>query len=75
MPYKNVSYLPDSVKNNLPKHGQEIYLSAFNSAWEQYKNPEDRQNDASREEVSHRVAWSAVKEVYVKDGNRWIQKK
>jgi cation transport regulator ChaB len=25
MPYGKVSELPDSVKNNLPKHAQEIY--------------------------------------------------
>jgi cation transport regulator ChaB len=25
MPYDNLSDLPDSVRNNLPKHAQEIY--------------------------------------------------
>jgi len=33
--------LPDSVKNNLPKHAQEIYKETFNSAEEQY-GEEDR---------------------------------
>lgn len=75
MPYKHLSDLPDSVKDHLPKHGQEIYMSAYNSAWEQYEDPDKRKNEATREEVSHRVAWSAVKEVYEKDGNRWVQKK
>ncbi|MGI8860215.1 MAG: ChaB family protein [Rubrobacteraceae bacterium] len=27
---------PDSVKGNLPKHAQEIYKKAFNSASKQY---------------------------------------
>jgi len=76
MPYDKLSDLPDSVKNNLPKHAQEIYQAAFNSAWEQYKDPKERRDDASREEVSHRVAWSAVEKKYEKDERgRWREKK
>ena len=36
MPYKNRDELPESVKSNLPKHAQEIYQEAFNSAWDTY---------------------------------------
>jgi cation transport regulator len=36
MPYKQITQLPNSVKNNLPKGAQEIYKEAFNSAEEQY---------------------------------------
>ncbi|NLG74444.1 MAG: cation transport regulator ChaB [Chloroflexi bacterium] len=67
MPYRNIRELPDSVKNNLPKHGQEIYMEAYNSAWEQYDEPHERRGDASREETAHRVAWAAVKKKYEKD--------
>ena len=77
MPYDKRSDLPDSVTDNLPKHAQEIYQSAYNSAWEQYEDPEDRRGrgDASREEVSHRVAWSAVEQKYEKDDNgNWAEK-
>lgn len=65
MPYKMITQLPDNVKNNLPKHAQEIYKEAFNSAEEQY-GEEDR---------AHRVAWSAVEQKYEKNekGN-WVQK-
>ena len=75
MPYDSVSDLPDSVRDNLPKHAQEIYKEAYNSAWDQYEDPGDRRGDASREETAHRVAWSAVKEEYEKndDGN-WTRK-
>ena len=75
MPYDNVSDLPDSVRDNLPKHAQEIYKEAYNSAWDQYEDPGDRRGDASREETAHRVAWSAVKEEYERndDGN-WTRK-
>jgi cation transport regulator len=67
MPYKRIEDLPDSVKRNLPHHAQEIYLEAFNSAWEQYDEPEERRGGASREETAHKVAWAAVKKVYEKD--------
>lgn len=75
MPYKKLSDLPDRLQSTLPKHAQEIYKEAFNSAWDEYKEPEDRRGDADRETVSHKVAWSAVKNVYKKseDGN-WVEK-
>ncbi|MFP4402215.1 MAG: ChaB family protein [Candidatus Nanoarchaeia archaeon] len=75
MPYKNIQDLPKQVKDNLPKHAQEIYLAAYNSAWDEYKNPEDRERSSdSREEVSHKVAWAAVKEKYEKQNDRWVEK-
>jgi cation transport regulator len=75
MPYKSISNLPDSVRDNVPKHAQEIYKEAYNSAWEQYKDAEDRRGDASREETAHRVAWAAVKEKYEKGANgKWKKK-
>lgn len=75
MPYKSNSELPETVRNNLPEHGQDIYRKAFNSAWEEYKEPSERRGDSSREETAHKVAWSAVKKVYEKnsEGN-WIEK-
>lgn len=77
MPYKEVDDLPDSVKKNLPPKAKIIYLEAYNSAWEEYKDPEKRRGDDSREEVSHKVAWSAVKQKYEKDekSGKWKLKK
>jgi cation transport regulator len=65
MPYDSLSDLPDSVRNNRPKHAQEIYKEAFNSAEEQY----------GEESRAHRVAWSAVENKYEKNeqGN-WVSK-
>ncbi len=71
MPYDDIESLPESVRNVLPQHAQEIYRAAYNSAWEQYENDEDRQGDDTREEVSHKVAWSAVKQKYDKEGDQW----
>jgi len=66
MPYKSLTELPESVQEALPKHGQEIYQAAFNSAEEQY-------DDESR---MHATAWSAVKNVYYKNDNgNWVKQK
>jgi len=35
MPYARLSDLPDSVRDNLPLHAQEIYRAAFNNACRQ----------------------------------------
>ena len=75
MPYEKTTELPDSVKDNLPKHAQEIYMSAFNSAWDQYDEPEERRGDDTREETAHKVAWAAVKKKYEKQGDKWVAKK
>lgn len=59
MPYSNLADLPKGVKNNLPHHAQEIYLAAFNNAYDEYNHDEDR---------ARRVAWSAVRKAgYAKD--------
>ncbi len=75
MPYDNLKELPDSVRNVLPKHAQEIYKEAYNSAWDQYDEPHERRGDSTREETSHAVAWSAVKRTYEKgDDGKWHEK-
>ncbi len=76
MPYNTTGELPDSVRNVLPAHVQDIYKEAFNNAYDQYKDPEDRRDAADREEVAYRVAWSAVKKKYEKgDDDKWHLKK
>jgi cation transport regulator len=77
MPYKKLKDLPESIQKNLPEHAQEIYMEAFNNAWDQYARPEDRKGGASREETAHKVAWSAVKQIYEKDekSGMWEKKK
>lgn len=67
MPYKSNSDLPQAVQDALPEHGQDIYREAYNSAWDQYKDPEEREGEDSREATAHQVAWSAVKNEYKKN--------
>lgn len=65
MPYKSIEDLPGSVREHLPKHAQEIYRAAFNSAWDEYGHNEAR---------AHRVAWGAVEKEYHKDREgRWVK--
>ncbi|MDP9476487.1 MAG: ChaB family protein [Actinomycetota bacterium] len=66
MPYEELSDLPESVRSHLPKHAQEIYRAAYNSAEDQY----------GEESRAHRVAWSAVEKKYEKDeeSGNWVPK-
>jgi cation transport regulator len=65
LPYENRSDLPDSVRDNLPAHAQDIYKEAYNSAWDQYGHDESR---------AHRVAWGAVEKKYHKnESGKWVE--
>lgn len=59
MPYQELTDLPDSVRQHLPKHAQEIFRAAFNNALEEY----------GEEERAFQVAWAAVKRNYEKGGD------
>ncbi len=74
MPYQTDRELPDSVKDTLPAHAQDIYREAFDSAWDEYSDPSKRRGTESREEVAHKVAWAAVKKSYEKVGDEWQRK-
>ncbi|HLY25743.1 MAG TPA: ChaB family protein [Aggregatilineales bacterium] len=68
MPYNSTRDLPDSVRDHLPEHAQEIYRAAFNNALKEYG-----ESDEAR---AHRVAWAAVKNEYEKDekNGQWHRK-
>jgi len=66
MPYLSNADLPPPVRDHLPHHAQDIYREAFNHAWQEYAG------DPRLEEIAHRVAWAAVKKVYVKAGAQWV---
>lgn len=67
MPYGSNIDLPPSVQGHLPQSAQDIYREAFNHAWQTYEGR------AKREQIAHRVAWSAVKRKFVKADGQWIQ--
>ena len=76
MPYSTTADLPASVRDHLPPHAQQIFLKAFNSAWDEYTNPARREGNESQEEAAFRVAWAAVKHEYRKDdaSGHWVPK-
>ncbi len=76
MPYSELSDLPASVKDHLPKHAQEIYMKAYNDAWKQYRDSSKRRGNSSHEGTASRVAWTAVRKQYKKDksSGRWKRK-
>lgn len=60
--------------DTLPSPAQNIYRKAHKNALKQYKSPSKRRGGRrqSREQVAHKVAWSAVKRAgYRKEGSRW----
>jgi cation transport regulator len=67
MPYRSNSALPPSVRSHLPPEAQDIYRSAFNSAWQEYA----RREPDRLEEIAHRVAWAAVKRRFHKADGYW----
>ncbi len=76
MPYKTNKALPDSVKNHLPSHACTIYREAFNHAYEHYQSAHKRSDPhESAEQVSHKVAWSAVEKQYEKGAQGQWKKK
>ncbi|HET8974628.1 MAG TPA: ChaB family protein [Pseudolabrys sp.] len=68
MPYQTNNDLPEPVRRRLPPHGQDIYREAFNHAFAAHAG------DPRQEEAAHRIAWAAVKRVYVKVGGTWVAK-
>ena len=63
MPYKTLNDLPIRIQNILPHHAQEIYKSAFNSAYALYED----------ESIAHATAWTAVKRNFEKVNGIWVE--
>lgn len=67
MPYSSTEDLPPAVKNNLPKRAQEIFVKAFNAAYQEHHGDD--------EVTSFKIAWAAVKRTYEKRKGKWVRKK
>jgi cation transport regulator len=63
--------------DTLPSHAQKIYSKVHKNAIKQYVSSSKRRGGTgqSKEQVAHRVAWSAVKKEYKKKGDKWVPKK
>jgi len=73
MPYASNLSLPKAIRHSLPQGAQTIFRKAYNNASKQYRDPSKRRGRASFEEVCNKVAWAAVKKVYVKRDDKWVK--
>jgi cation transport regulator len=67
--------LPTTIRA-LPEGAQQIYLEAYNRAWDEYKrNPGD--DNMTRDSVAHRLAWAAMKHEYEQswETGKWYLKR
>jgi cation transport regulator len=63
--------------DTLPSRAQKIYSKAHKNALKQYQSPLKRRGGKrqSKEQVAHKIAWSALKKEYKKKGDKWVPKK
>ncbi|WP_413161834.1 ChaB family protein [Capilliphycus salinus ALCB114379] len=54
MAYETLEQLPETVKSQLPRGAQQIFLAAFNSA----------SSDGLSEDAASQLAWNSVKTQY-----------
>ena len=52
--------VPARYRDKLPQHARDIYVKAYNNAYDQYRDKSKRRGDVSLETVSNKVAWKAV---------------
>lgn len=65
MPYKANEDLPKSITDHLSQEAQTLFRKVFNAVYEEY----------GTEEQGFKVAWSAVKKQYEKQGDGvWVKK-
>lgn len=62
---KDVNELPEGVYEALPPAGREIYLDAYNAAYENYAVQNGVNSETERVAAAHKAAWDAVRELYV----------
>ena len=72
MPYETVKELPATIRDTLPDPAKEIYLQAYNQAWEEFDKDDHRGLDQGS--LAHQQAWMAVKQEYAFDLDEWHRK-
>lgn len=65
MKYETTKDLSPTIRDVLPEDAQQLYLDAYNRAWEEYD--QDTAIGQSRETLAHQQGWMAVRHEYVQD--------
>jgi cation transport regulator len=73
---EELSEITEKRIDQLPEHAQHIFKKAHASAIKEYQNPDKRRGGKkeSAEEVTHKIAWAAVKKEYTKEDDKWVKK-
>ena len=72
MRYETKKDLPRILRDVLPDHAQDLYLEAYQQAWDSYEDEEG--GDLGRSGVAHQRGMSAVEIDYEKVGSTWHRK-
>ena len=64
MRYEHRSDLPQTLRDVLPERGQDIYLRAYQKAWDMYT---EGPGVLSRDVLAHQQGWTALQHEYVQD--------
>ncbi len=63
MRHKSKKDLPATIRA-LPEGAQQIYLEAYNRAWDEYEANPSGDGTMMRDSAAHRHAWAAMKHEY-----------
>jgi cation transport regulator len=73
--FKEITELPDAVREVLPEKAQEVYREAYNRASEPSAVIPHAAVEHSPDALAHKAAWQAVKKLYYRRGERWVLKR
>ncbi len=74
MRYESKQDLPQTLQDTLPEEAKDIYVEAYQKAWEEYKEWEG--GELGQQSVAHQKAMAAVKREYTKmeETGKWYAK-
>ena len=70
MPWNITENLSEDIRTNLPSKAQEIFLNAFNSAW----NGPCKDKASERDSCAFQRAWGTVKNLCWQEVDNWVSK-
>lgn len=67
MIYTTVTDLPQTIRNELPEHAQEIYRAAYNLTVEEHRASGQNPDEGELHETADQAAWMRVQMEYDRD--------
>ncbi len=69
MHYASIDALPAAVRHHATTEAQQLYLQAFNAAWEEFGYLADGHDDSALMATADRVACARLDERFQRDSN------